>query len=99
MRIPPRVLALLVALPLLAGGVGSSAAAAPIGITSETAASVNFGYQYLPAGVNAISFGAAYEMPLSLVAFLDTSVVAKAGFSLVGGFDLGATLKAVSGRC
>jgi hypothetical protein len=93
MRIHPRVLALLVALPLIASSFAPSVSAAPVGITSETAVSVNFGYQYQPASV--VAFGASYEMPVPLVAFLDTSVVGKAGFSLAGGFDVGATLKAI----
>ncbi len=67
--------------------------AAPLGIVSESAVGVSFGYQYQPASV--ISLGASFETPFSIVPFIDTSVVAKAGVSFAGGVDAGATVKAV----
>jgi hypothetical protein len=92
MRIQARVLAFLAALAVTTGLL-SSARAAPIGITSESAVSINFGYQYIPTGV--FSVGASYETPFQIVAFIDTSITARAGFSFAGAFDAGATLKAV----
>ena len=67
--------------------------AAPLGITSESAVSVSFGYQYQPASV--VSLGASFETPFSVVPFIDTSVVARAGVAFAGGVDAGATVKAV----
>ena len=69
------------------------AQAAPLGITSETAIGVNFGYQYQPVSI--VSLGASFETPFNVVPFIDTSVVAKAGVSFAGGVDAGATVKAV----
>jgi hypothetical protein len=67
--------------------------AAPLGITSETAVAVNFGYQYL--GGNAFALGASFETPFSVVSFIDSSVVARAGFAFNGGFDVGVGAKAI----
>lgn len=88
MRIHPRIMVLLLVL-----GFGSGSLAAPIAITSETAVSINFGYQYQPSGI--ASIGVAFETPFQLVSIVDTSIVARAGYSFAGGFDAGATLKAV----
>ena len=89
MRIPTRVFT-LVAAALIAH---ASVSAAPLGITSESAVGISFGYQYQPASV--ISLGASFETPFSVVPFIDTSVVAKVGVSFAGGVDAGATVKAV----
>jgi hypothetical protein len=82
-----RVLALLVV--FLAG----SSRAAPLGITSETAVGVQFGYQYL--GGNTLSIGASFETPFSIVSFIDSSAVARIGYSFAGGVDFGVGAKAV----
>ena len=89
MRISTRVLTLIAAVSIGHAPVS----AAPLGITSESAVSVSFGYQYQPASV--VSLGASFETPFSVVPFIDTSVVAKAGVSFAGGVDAGATVKAV----
>jgi hypothetical protein len=86
MRMFTRVLALAA---LLFG----SATAAPLGITSESAVAVQFGYQYQPLSV--LSISASYETPFSIVSFIDTSVVARAGYSFAGGVDAGVTAKAI----
>lgn len=91
MRNPARVLMfVLVSAAMLAPAPVN---AAPLGITSETAVGVSFGYQYQPTSI--VSLGASFETPFSVVPFIDTSVVAKAGFALNGGVDAGATIKAV----
>lgn len=89
MRIPARVLTFVLTAMLTTAPVS----AAPLGITSETAVGVSFGYQYQPASV--VSLGASFETPFSIVEFIDSSVVAKAGVSFAGGVDMGATVKAV----
>ena len=91
MRTQTRVLTPLLLIAVLI--IVTPAHAAPLGITSETAVSVQFGYQYQPFSI--ISLGASFETPFSVVPFIDTSVVAKAGFGFVGGVDVGATVKAV----
>ncbi len=89
MRIPTRVLTLVAAAFIAHAPIS----AAPLGITSETAVGVSFGYQYQPVSV--VSLGASFETPFSIVEFIDTSVIAKAGVSFAGGVDAGATVKAV----
>jgi hypothetical protein len=89
MRIASNIAVVLVALSLSV----STGLAAPLGITSESAATVSFGYQFQPGSL--LSIGVSYELPVQLIGFIDTSVVARAGYSFAGGFDAGATLKAV----
>lgn len=89
MRIPARVLTFF----LFSAAWLMPVSAAPLGITSEMAVGVSFGYQYQPASV--LSLGASFETPFSVVPFIDTSAVAKAGVSFAGGVDAGATVKAV----
>ena len=91
MRIPARVLTVI--LIGVAALTSTPISAAPLGITSETAIGINFGYQYQPVSV--VSLGASFETPFSVVPFIDTSVIAKAGVSFAGGVDVGATVKAV----
>jgi hypothetical protein len=86
MRILTRVLATAA---LLLGG----ASAAPLGITSESAVAVQFGYQYQPVSV--LSLSVTYETPFNVVSFIDTSVLARAGFSFAGGVDVGLSAKAI----
>lgn len=89
MRTFARVFTVLVAV-FFATGLSR---AAPLGITSETAVAVNFGYQYL--GGNVLSLGASFETPFSVVSFIDSSVIARAGYAFSGGFDAGLGAKAI----
>ena len=78
---------------ILAALLCGTASAAPLGITSESAVAVQFGYQYQPLSV--LSISASYETPFNIVSFIDTSVIARAGFSFAGGVDVSVGAKAV----